>query len=253
MTLLTDPPVGRHFAEIHRDGDALVESIYAFLEAGLRSGSSALVITAPARIEQLFERLAVGNLHPHSLSNSGQLAVLAADQLVAALTADGPPEWAEFRAVIAPVLERLQPFGRGVRIYSDLANPLWDAGQTDAAIRIEDFWNVLAGAYPFSLYCGYCMDTQCERAYAAPLEELGRTHSDILGSPEDDRFGEALDRASREIFGIALTQMAGIAHQKGMRKFPSGQRTMLWATRNLPMSTAQLACKARLYLNKHAS
>ena len=132
------------------------------------------------------------------------------------------------RSRVAPVLSRLQPFGRGIRIYSELANTLWDAGKTDAAVRIEDCWNALAGAYRFALFCGFTLDTHCEHSYAGPLEELGRTHSDILGSPEDERFGVALDRASKEVFGISLTQMAGVTRQEGARKFPSGQRTMLW-------------------------
>jgi hypothetical protein len=97
------------------------------------------------------------------------------------------------------------------------------------------------------------MDTHCEHAYAAPLEELGRTHSDILGSPDDEQFGAALDRASRELFGISLTQMAGVARQDATRRFPSGQRTMLWVKRNLPMSTAQLVERARVYFTAAAS
>jgi hypothetical protein len=221
------------------------------LEAGLRRGNSVLVVTAPARVDHLFERLAAGKFHVKSLCNSGQLAVVHTDRLLDELTAKSQPEWAAFRAIVAPVLLRLQPFGRGIRVYSELANTLWEASNTDAAVATEDFWNTLAGAYPFALYCGFTMDTQCEHAYAGPLEELGRTHSDILGSPEDEQFGHALDRASKEIFGISLTQMAGVTRQEGARKFPSGQRTMLWVKRNLPLSTTQLADKARHYFKQN--
>lgn len=247
MSLLTEAPPGRHFAQFHRDCDALVESVFDFLEAGLRRGNSVLVVAARPRVDQLSERLLAAKLHPKSLASSGQLAVITVDQLIEELTADGLPEWSEFRAILAPILSRLQPFGHGTRIYSELAGKLWESDKTDAAVRIEEFWNALAGAYPFSLYCGYNMDTHSEHAYAAPLEELGRTHSDILGSSDDERFGNALDQASKEIFGISLTQMAGVTRQDGARKFPSGQRTMLWVKRNLPMSTAQLADKARHY------
>ena len=155
---------------------------------------------------------------------------------------------------LAPALSRLQPSGRSTRVYSELASALWQSGETAAAIRVEDFWNALAGTYPFSLYCGYTMDTHSEHSYAAPLEELGRTHSDILGTPEDEEFGVALDRASKEIFGISLTQMAGVSKQEETRRFPSGQRTMLWVKRNLPLSTSQLAERARHYFrDSHAA
>ena len=124
---------------------------------------------------------------------------------------------------------------------------LWQDENTEGAIRLEELWNALAGTHQFALYCGFTMDTHSERAYASPLEELGRTHSDILGTPEDERFGAALDRASKEILGISLSEMAGASKLDGARRFPSGQRTMLWVKRHLPMSTTQLAERARVY------
>ncbi|MEX2157583.1 MAG: hypothetical protein WD773_12190 [Gemmatimonadales bacterium] len=55
-----------------------------------------------------------------------------------------------------------------------------------------------------------------------------------MATVEDERFAAALDRASKEVFGISLSQMAGLGKQEGERRFPSGQRTMLWVQRNLP-------------------
>jgi hypothetical protein len=253
VSLLAEAPAGRHFAQFHRDRDGLGESAFAFLEAGLRRGNSVLIVATVEQVEQTFDRLSAGKFHPKSLSNSGQLAVLDANTLLEHFVIDGTAEWPEFRSAVQPVLSRLQPHGDGTRIYSELANTLWEAENTAAAIRLEDFWNAMAGIYSFALYCGYKMDTHAESTYAAPLEELGRTHTDILGTPEDEQFGVALDRASKEIFGIPLTQMAGISRQDGARRFPSGQRAMLWVKRNLPMSTPQLAERARHYFkDNHA-
>src|SRR5258706_4218382 len=119
--------------------------------------------------------------------------------------------------------------------------------------RLVSDWSsdVCSSDLEFSLYCGYTMDTQSESSYAGPLEELGRTHTDILGTPDDEQFGVALDRASKDIFGISLTQMAGVSRQEGARRLSSRQRTMLWVKRNLPMSTAQLAERARQYFREN--
>ena len=254
MSLLAEAPPGRHFAQFHRDTkghdrrrDTLTESALAFVEAGLQRGESVVVIAGVDQRDRLFERLAAGQFSPQALRDLGQLSVVDAGRITGQFVAGGLPEWAPFRYAIAPVLSRLQPSGRATRVYSEMANTLWQAGNTAAAIQVEDFWNALAGTFQFSLYCGYTMDTHSEHSYAAPLEELGRTHSDILGTPEDEEFGVALDRASKEIFGISLTQMTGVSKEDGARRFPSGQRTMLWVKRNLPMSTAQLAERARHY------
>ncbi len=245
--LLTDAPHGRHFAQFHRDDGALTESAFVFLEAGLRRGNGVLVITGTDQVDRLFERLSASKFHPQALCDAGQLSILNTAKVLDQCSAAGLPEWAKFRASLAPVLSRLLPYGSGTRVYTEMANGLWTAGHAEAAIRLEDFWNAMAADYQFSLYCGYTMDTYSEHSYAAPLEELGRTHSDILGTPEDERFGVALDRASKEIFGIPLTQMAGVSRHDAARRFPSGQRTMLWVKRNLPMSSPQLVARARKY------
>jgi len=252
--LLTVAPSGHHFAQFHRDTegqdrrrDTLTESALLFVEAGLRRGDSVVVIAGADQRDRLFERLAAGEFPPQSLRDPGQLSVVDAEQITTQFVAGDLPEWAPFRNALAPLLSRLRTSGRGTRVYSELANALWQAGNTAAAIQIEEFWNALARTYAFSLYCGYTMDTHSEQAYAGPVEELGRTHSDILATPEDEEFGMALDRASKEIFGISLTQMASVSRQEGAHRFPTGQRAMLWVKRNLPMSSSQLAEKARQY------
>jgi hypothetical protein len=253
VSLLDEAPAGRHFAQFHRytedqdrRRDTLTESALEFVEGGLRRGDTVLVITGPIHRDRLFERLAAGKFRPQSLRDPGQLIVMDAKQITEQFVGDGLPQWTPFRSALAPALSRLQP-GHRMRIYSEMADALWQTGNTAAAVRVEDFLNALAGTYQLSLYCGYTMDTQSEHSYAAPLEELGRTHSDILGTADDEQFSVALDRASKDIFGISLTQMAGVSKQESARRFPSGQRTMLWVKRNLPMSTPQLAERARHY------
>lgn len=247
MTLLAEAPAGRHFAQFHREQDSLVESVYTFLETGLRRGSSALIIAPPEQVDRLLQRLQDGRFHTRSLIDAGQLARLDSTKILEQLTTRGKPDRALLRAAIAPTLIRLQHHGRGIRVYCELANALWQMGDTEAAICVEEFWNTRAETRQFAVYCGFKMDTQSERSYAGPLEELGRTHGEILGTAEDEEFGLALDRASKEIFGISLTQMAGVSRQPGAHRFPIGQRAMLWVARNLPMSSGQLTERARRY------
>ena len=253
MSLLVEAPAGRHFAQFHRDAETLTEAAFVFLESGLRHGNSLLIVAPSQRVEQMFDRLSSGKFHPKSLIDSGQLAVMDSTPIIEQLVTNGQTEWARFRGMLAPVLSRLGPRGHGTRIYGEIANTLWETGETEAAIRLEDLWNALSGAYRFALFCGYTMDTHCEHAYAAPLEELGRTHSDILGTSEDEQFGAALDRASRDLFGISLTRMAGLTGHDATSRFPSGQRTMLWVKRTLPLSAGPLIARARIYFGAAGS
>jgi hypothetical protein len=253
VTLLAEAPAGRHFAQFHRTSDSLTESISAFLDGGIRRAQSVIVIATPELRERLVTRLAEAKVDPQALSQSGQLHLTDAAQLMTTFMPDGVPEWPRFRSAMMPILAHVQAFGRGIRVFVEMGGILWREGNTEGAVQLENLWNTLAGFHTFALYCGYTLDTQSEASYAGPLEDVGHAHTDILGTDDDERFSVALDRASKEIFGITLSQMAGMTNHDGARRFPSGQRTMLWVKRNLPLSTAQLAERARRYFHEPGS
>lgn len=247
--LLTEAPDGRHFAQLHPHADALGEAVFTFLEAGLRRRQCVIVVAIRAHLDLLIARLEQARLHPGALRASGQLMMLDPEPLLAQVMREGMPHWSEFRAALSAILERACTVGSGTRIYSELTSLLWHQGRPQAAIRLEEFWNALGRLSPFSLYCSYLLDPHCEDSYTGPVEEIGRTHTDILGTVEDERFGAALDVASREVFGIALSQMIGYAStlHEGERRFPSGLRTMLWVRRYLPSSSQTVLERAHKY------
>jgi len=245
-SLLSASQPGRHIAHFHHHPEVLADSAFAFLEGGLRAGNSVIVVATEANTERFLQRLGQGRFHSSALQQAGQLTFLEAQTLLTEVTMNELPDWSRFRRSFTTILERVRAFGRGTRIYSDMAGLLWRVGQAHGAIRLEELWNALGRETPIAVFCGYIMDTQSEESYAGPVEELGRTHTDIVASEEDDRFAAALDRASRDLFGITLSQMVG-AVKDSERRLPTGQRTMLWVKRNLPLSTAQLAERARRY------
>jgi hypothetical protein len=242
--------VNRHFAQLHRDAEGLTDAVSLFLETGLRRGNSVVVVATPEHVEMFLARLWANELDPSALRKAGQLEVLDAEKLLGMFMRGGTPDWTEFRRVVGGVLDRVRECGRGTtRVYGEMVNLLWQRGEPHAAIRLEEFWNELARLYPFSLFCSYLLDAHHDDCYAGPIEEIGRTHSDILGTADDERFRVALDSASRDVFGVPLSQMVGFAapSQEGQRRFPSGQRTMLWVKRNLPSASSAVLERARRY------
>ena len=248
--LLIEAPVNRHFAQLHRDPQGLTDAVNLFLETGLRRGNSCVVIAVPNHVDRFLARMRESELDPGLYMKAGQLEVHDAEACLSKFMRHGMPDWDAFRQTIGGVLERVRAFGRGTtRAYGEMVNVLWQEGKPEAAIRVEEYWNELARLYPFSLFCSYMLDVHHDHAYHGPLEEIGRTHSDIIGTAEDERFRVALDAASRDVFGVPLSQMVGFSrhHHEGELRFPSGQRTMLWVKRNLPSAAAAVLERARRY------
>jgi len=248
--LLLDAPVNRHFAQLHRDAEALTDAVTLYVQTGLRRGNSVVVIASPVHTDLFFTQLRADDLDPGPFLKSGQLELHDAELTLRKFMRNDMPDWEDFHRAMAAIFERVRAFGRGTtRVYVEMVNLLWQEGKQDAAIRLEEYWNELARLYPFSLFCGFMLDVHHDQAYNGPLEEIGRTHSDILGTADDERFCVALDAASRDVFGVPLSQMVGLSQHRdsGEHRFPNGQRTMLWVRRNLPSASGAVLERARRY------
>ena len=248
--LLIEAPVNRHFAQLHRDPQTLTEAVTLYLQTGLRRGNGVVVIATPGHIDLFLSRLRADGIDPGSFLKSGQLELHDAELMLRKCMRNDLPDWEDFQQALGAVFERVRAFGRGTtRAYGEMVNLLWHEGKQDAAIRLEEYWNELGRLYPFSLFCSYMLDVHHHHTYSGPLEEIGRTHTDILGTVDDERFRVALDAASRDVFGVPLSQMVGFSRKRdsGEQRFPSGQRTMLWVTRNLPSASAAMLERARRY------
>ncbi len=248
--LLIEAPAARHFAQLHREPETLTDAVTLYVETGLRRGNGVVVIASPEHTDLFLTRLRENDLDPGAFLKSGQLERHDAEMTLRKFMRHDMPDWEDFRHAMGAIFERVRAFGRGTtRAYSEMLNLLWQEGKQEAAIRLEEYWNELARLFPFSLFCGYMLDVHDDRAYNGRLEEIGRTHSDILETSEDERFRAALDAASRDVFGIPLSAMVGFSTQRdsGEHRLPSGQRTMLWVKRNLPSASAAVLDRARRY------
>jgi hypothetical protein len=252
--LLINAPVGRHFAQLYRTPQERLRSLGLFVETGLRRGNAVVLIATLGDTETLLERLATMNLDPADRLKSGQLVILDSQVTLSEFMVREMPEWSRFRKTIGSALERSHAVDRGsIRAYGDMVNILWNEGRVDAAIRLEEYWNDLASIYPFSLFCGYTLDTQDESGYLGPISEIARTHGDIISSEEDERFRVALEAACRDVFGRSfadLVRLTGREDNVGESRLPSAHRTMLWILRKRPDSGATVLARARVYLDQ---
>src|SRR6267154_145890 len=155
---LTEAPSNRHFAQLHRDPGALTEAVTSYLETGLRQGNPVVVIAAPGHAGLFLPRLREDGLDLSAFLRSGQLELHDAELTLRKFMRNDEPDWQDFRHAMASVFDRIRAFGRGTtQAYSEMANLLWQDGKQEAAIRLEEYWNELAPAFSFSLFCSYAL------------------------------------------------------------------------------------------------
>jgi len=241
--LLSSAPAGKHFCQLHKTPVSLAESVAQFVSAGLKHIERVVIIAVPAHVDLIVAELTQQEWDCEAFVASGQLQFLDAHQTLDRFMVDGMPDWKLFRKTIRGVLDCKPPAGiRGTRAYGEMVNILWHQGNSDAAIKLEEYWNDLAKECEFSLFCCYLLDGLDDNSYGGPIHDIGRTHSDILPTRDDVRF------ASREVLGSTLSMTLSLSGREevvGEHKLPTGQRTLLWLKRNMPAIHSRVLDRAR--------
>jgi hypothetical protein len=240
-------PSGRHFVQFHKDAETLAREVGLYIEKGLRQSEGVIVIATTAHAALFRGRLAELGIDSAKFENSGQLKFLDAEATLARFMGLAIPEWSKFRNTIGAVIEEVQSRGfKNVRAYGEMVDILWRKGNSGASIRLEEYWNDLGLIYGFTLFCAYLLDGLDESSYAGPLHEIGRTHSDVLPTEDDERLQEAIDAASKELWGMPLSRLVTVSESKpGEHRLPVGRRTVLWLKRTMPLKVNDVLERAR--------
>jgi PAS domain S-box-containing protein len=138
----------RHTVRFYDDEQGLLAEVAGFIDAALRAQGAGIVIATAPHIAAL--RALLGE-------RAAQVCFLDAADTLARLLEQGWPVESRVRAVIGPVLAQAgaNPGGGPVHAFGEMVALLCADGHYDAAVRLEQLWNLLATEYRFNLFCAY--------------------------------------------------------------------------------------------------
>jgi PAS domain S-box-containing protein len=193
--LLAKPDEGNHIVHFYEDEEFLFGAVAHFAAAGLAAGEPVLIVaTEPHRVA-FVERLRHNGANPDVALASGQITMLDAHQTLMRFMVGNEPSWDRFGATIAPVLEqcRATRTAARVRVFGEMVDLLWRAGNRAAAVRLEDFWNELARLQSFTLLCAYAMGNFYMPGDGEPFDRVCRRHSHVIPPVESARSVRSLE------------------------------------------------------------
>ena len=227
--ILHHPGEHDHFVQLYEELDPLAEAVAQYVDAGLRRGEAAvLIVTAEHR--QAF----LSKFDFHDALSAGSLKLLDAQRTLERFMANGMPEWSAFHPIIGGLIAELRLQYPAVRAYGEMVDVLWQRGEREAAIRLEEYWNELGQMQTFSLFCAYRMNPLDGALYGGPLESVCRVHSHLIPGGDQQRLDDAVHEASSRLLdqplaGILLSMAAN--HRAPM---PAAQATLFWLKQNMP-------------------
>jgi KaiC/GvpD/RAD55 family RecA-like ATPase len=176
---LPTPRSHLHAVRFYPDAVSLSYIVGDFVADGLRANQPAIIIATSEHGAAITGQLQAVGWDVPGLQEQGRMFVLDAQELLSRFIVEGMPDGARFTRVMAPILARAarSNVGRQTRVYGEMVDVLWRAGQTVAAIRLEMLWNHLAHTYEFELLCGYAMGSFYKDT---AIEEICGQHTHVV-------------------------------------------------------------------------
>lgn len=147
-------PQNNHIVGYYDSQIDLINSLISYLSASMEENGICIIITRPLIFRQLQSSF-IRNHIDTNLNNNHSYFLYNAESLLEEFIVDGKLDRDRFHFIIGRLIESSVNTGKNVRVYGDMVATLWERGDEDAAMELEELWNDLIDSYSFSLYCAY--------------------------------------------------------------------------------------------------
>jgi len=175
----------RHEVEFYPNDVAFVDGFSHVIEAALKAGTSVIVIATKSHRAAILERLRGNGVEIDAAIQDGSYIALAADDTAAALMVNEMPDPARYAALARDVIMRAAATVKRkharVAICGECAPLLLEAGNPEAAIRLEHLWDEITRQYEADTLCGYLWSSFPERESDPVFRRICAEHSTVHG------------------------------------------------------------------------
>jgi anti-sigma regulatory factor (Ser/Thr protein kinase) len=205
-------PVG-HLVDFYANDDELVGRVSAYLAGALGPGQAAVLVATPSHCAAIAQALEDSGWDLAQARSTGTWVVVDAGELLCRLSTEGRVDATKFHLTVAPLLRSLAEGGHRVRVYGEMVDLLWQAGDVSGAMDLESWWNGLSHELAFSLYCGYGVGTAEDGPTGRPgtglgaLEAICNLHTEVAGG-HIGAAGDALPSAFAEFAPVPTAAKA---------------------------------------------
>ncbi|HXZ30793.1 MAG TPA: MEDS domain-containing protein, partial [Terriglobales bacterium] len=174
-----------HTVQFYTDGAFLLDELSRFIGSALVAGDAAVVIATKAHREGLAQRLQSRGLDIARAIEQGRYIALDAAETLQKFVLHGWPDAPLFTEVIGGVLgQAAAAAAKGknphISVFGEMVALLWEQGNPEGAIRLEQLWNNLAQMYPMSLRCAYPMNAFDREEHGDSFLKICAQHSHVI-------------------------------------------------------------------------
>ncbi len=169
-----------HLVSFYDSEDFLLDAVCAFLGPALLDDGAAIVVATPAHRTRFEAALRAAGIDVDAATREDRYIALDAATVLASFMVDGRPDPTRFRAAVGAVMDRASRGGRELRVYGEMVVLLWEAGDADSTLALEDLWNDFAAVRAFQLLCAYPMRVFDDEHDSAAFERICEQHTAVI-------------------------------------------------------------------------
>ncbi|MDB5047117.1 MAG: Blue-light-activated protein [Fibrobacteres bacterium] len=174
------PDDSGHFVQFYENDGVLIDTVSAFIGAGLGAGEGAIIICTETHGKSLEEALSSHGIDMALVKSRGQLLILDARQTLAKFMVDGLPDEDRFMTTIGGAIAKTGKGRPALRAFGEMVALLWADGKPDAAIGLEQLWNKLGKTFAFSLFCAYPINGFGDSSQGKLFAHICSEHTGII-------------------------------------------------------------------------
>jgi PAS domain S-box-containing protein len=180
-----------HLVQFYETDAFLAERVSAYLGAGIQTRQAAVIIgTAPHRFA-VEKKLSQQGIDFAALKKQNRYLSLDAAETLSQFMVNGAPDEKLFNHSLGGIIAAASKNGeRGLRAFGEMIAMLWDQGNTEAGLQLEELWNKLSRTHSFSLLCAYPMKGFCSTPNEQGFTRICAVHSEVL--PAENCLGSEL-------------------------------------------------------------
>lgn len=172
-----------HEVQFFHDTGSLHAGFGIFIQAGLESGNSVIVVIPKAHQESLSLRLQAMGVDIATATQEGRYVAVDVAETLSTFMVNDVPDPDRFFKVAGDLIMAVAKSANGkpprVSACGQCAPTLWAQGKADAAILLEHLWDEIAKSYGMDILCGYVLDNFQREQETHFYEKICAEHSAV--------------------------------------------------------------------------
>lgn len=171
-----------HSVHFYDQDEALIQRLSNIISSAINTGNASLVVATEAHRTQLLAALQNRNGDLKAIQEDGRFSLCDTHAMLAKFMVDGMPDAQLFSIALKQVIEKARSAAwntqPGLTVFGEMVAVLWQEGNIDGALRVEELWNDLLSRHAFHLHCAYPRVLFDDRSQ---IRAVCEQHSHVLG------------------------------------------------------------------------